>query len=742
MLRNLFGKKKHEQAAARDNKSDQTSTQLPTEGILVGPIQSFEEDKLNMAGPALALAKLLAEVEPPFTVGLRGDWGSGKSSMLQMVKSLFDASHGTDNASQGPDKAKWQRARRFRDTYANSIKVIEFNPWANSELFRGSDLSKLLLERFIEELEVAGMITEALSQEILPVIGQQALDIVAHALITRLTSDDGRTADKVLGNDPEHDKVIYSDDLRNRLEMALQNSENETKILFLIDDLDRLPPDEAVKILDVITSLLKMPKCLFLIAVDQDVIANAVKEKLTDKAARNYFEKVFNVSIRISNTLSNRQLSELVAKPLGTGEQNQTIPKLVQAVVELCAFRNPRTLKRLMWLAHYRQIENAEARLFIGTIDNPKSAGSPKKDEPENEKVTAIDELCAALGAVEDAYGTFHSLVFPAIPHNSGQESSSETNDHAALINAALRVAALRSTADLRSAALKAADLGEAAKEMAQKKVEDEATNEINYFLEQYPLDATKDDINAKAQKIISSLVKPHPIPPGIDEHEQEEVFAQTRANLTTYFRDITDKLLPPPVLDDIVSNPQASSEHKADDIYASRRSSGWMATYMATNLWQYRRAIGGHYSLPQQIYRYMSRDWDFASIYIDTYSGFLKHHIDSFVIYVGARAMEIYFKAPDTEQTKDFKKNILDSNDLQEQIKLAEEEGIHGHPESTPSLISFNEKRAPHDDASILLFRFAYEKRLEDNEEFEKCYDRLTEMATTVLQACIEEFE
>lgn len=721
MLRNLFGKKKHEQSAARDNKSDQTSTQLPTEGILVGPIQSFEEDKLNMAGPALALAKLLAEVEPPFTVGLRGDWGSGKSSMLQMVKSLFDASHGTDNASQGPDKDKWQRARRFRDKYANSIKVIEFNPWANSELFKGSDLSKLLLERFIEELKVAGMITEALSQKILPVIRRQALEIGAATLITRLTSDDGRTADKVLGNDPKHDKVIYSDHLRNRLEMALQNSENETKILFLIDDLDRLPPDKAVKILDVITSLLKMPKCLFLIAVDQDVIASAVKEKLTDKAARNYFEKVFNVSIRISNTLSNRQLSELVAKPLGTGEQNQTIPKLVQAVVELCAFRNPRTLKRLMWLAHYRQIENAEARLFIGTIDNPDSAGSSKKDERENEKVTAIDELCAALGAVEDAYGTFHSLVFPAIPHNSGHEPSPETNDQAALINAALRVAA---------------------KDMIQKNI-DGATDEIDYFLEQYQLTDKREEINKKAADIQSSVTAPEPTPPGIDAHEQKEVFTQTGDALISYFRDITDKLLPPPpVSDDIVSNPQAISEHKADDIYASRRSSGWLATYMATNLWQYRRAIGGHYSLPQQIYRYMSRDWDFASIYIDTYSGFLKYHIDSFVIYVGARAMEIYFKPRGTEQTNDFKQNISERKDLKEQIKLAKEEGIHGDTESTPGLISFNEKQAPHDDASILLFRFAYKNRLEDNEEFEKCYDRLTEMATTVLQACIGEFE
>ena len=61
-----------------------------TDFLKMGAIDGIDDDQLNMKGSALAIAQLIVEVEPPFTIGLRGDWGSGKSSMIRMVQSLFD----------------------------------------------------------------------------------------------------------------------------------------------------------------------------------------------------------------------------------------------------------------------------------------------------------------------------------------------------------------------------------------------------------------------------------------------------------------------------------------------------------------------------------------------------------------------------------------------------------------------------------------------------------------------------
>lgn len=670
-------------------------------GITVGPIQRFEDDELNMAGPALALAKLLAEVEPPFTVGLRGDWGSGKSSIIQMIKSLFEESNG-----ERPTPAS-----KFREKHAETVHIVEFNPWANSELIRTTDLSHLLIERFIRELHERGMILTDLKDDPAEKILEMVVQIGLAAVLTRIVGDDGGTA-KDLEKDkhsPEEKNAVYSDTLRTELFDALENSDNQSKILFLIDDLDRLPPQEAVKILDVITSLLKMPRCLFLIAVDQDVIEDAVTEKLSKKAAQSYFDKVFNVSIRISNTLTHRNLSRLVAKPLGTNSGNSRhIPKMVQKVIEQCAFRNPRTLKRLMWLAHYRQIENAEARIFLDNKDKERSV--------DPAQVAPIDELCAALGAVEDAYPDFHRLVFPAIPQEGDNQTDLTVNAGALFIHAALRFAANDLT-----------DISE-------------DDDEEGYFLEKYKLADKKDKIEAKAVEIKDSLEKPAFTPAGIDEQEREAVFSQARVDMIRHFRDITDKLLTS--LPGKMENSALSAlGHSPDEVYASRRSSGWMATYMASSLYEYRRSFGARYSLAQQIYRYMSRDWDFAAIYIDSYGGFLKSYINSFVIYVGAAAIEIYFKAADGETSLNYVESTA-SSPFEGLLERQGEHQISGKREYAPGFISLSKKQAPIVEDAALVFRFAFDEPLKSNEDFEHQYDYLTDIVTDILTVCVSEIE
>lgn len=43
------------------------------------------EDPLGFAPSAATIAKLARSTEPPLTMGLYGDWGSGKTSLLGLV---------------------------------------------------------------------------------------------------------------------------------------------------------------------------------------------------------------------------------------------------------------------------------------------------------------------------------------------------------------------------------------------------------------------------------------------------------------------------------------------------------------------------------------------------------------------------------------------------------------------------------------------------------------------------------
>lgn len=83
------------------------------------PIAKLEEDELNRGSFAESLAKTLVQYSFPssLTIGLYGEWGSGKTSLLNMV---------FENVEQIDD----------------GVVVLRFNPWLCSD-------SKQLVTQFL-----------------------------------------------------------------------------------------------------------------------------------------------------------------------------------------------------------------------------------------------------------------------------------------------------------------------------------------------------------------------------------------------------------------------------------------------------------------------------------------------------------------------------------------------------------------------------------------------------------------
>lgn len=55
-------------------------------GVVDAPIRLGDDDALGLRRYASALAKFIVECDTPMTVGIQGDWGAGKTSLMNLIE--------------------------------------------------------------------------------------------------------------------------------------------------------------------------------------------------------------------------------------------------------------------------------------------------------------------------------------------------------------------------------------------------------------------------------------------------------------------------------------------------------------------------------------------------------------------------------------------------------------------------------------------------------------------------------
>ena len=139
-----------------------------------------------------------------------------------------------------------------------------------------------------------------------------------------------------------------------RLGITTENRDSEEyknkRVIFFVDDLDRLSPDKAIEVLEVLKLFLDCKHCVFLLAIDYDVVVNGVKIKyknsLSEEKGKEFFEKMIQVVYTLPNYLSH---TETYVKEIL--EQNKLSPLLAAEFAGLLKNGrkdNPRSIKRLI----------------------------------------------------------------------------------------------------------------------------------------------------------------------------------------------------------------------------------------------------------------------------------------------------------------------------------------------------------------------------------------------------------
>lgn len=282
------------------------------------------QDLLNFKVVADTAAQLIKGGNgQPVSIGVSGSWGTGKSSLVQMIgESLKSLDGGKSyifinfNAwlYQGYDDARMALLQNVADKILEESEARKTCVDKATEFFKR--INWLRTVKFFAPL-AAGIITGAATA------GPLGSFIGA---VGSLFSQSGMPNQEELNKLKESYKQIAPDFqklLNGKEEKSIPKEIAALRLLFqellekleltmivLVDDLDRCLPNTAIATLEAMRLLLFIPQTAFIIAADEQMIRNAVRAHfgnmdLSNELVTSYFDKLIQIPLRVPRLGSN-----------------------------------------------------------------------------------------------------------------------------------------------------------------------------------------------------------------------------------------------------------------------------------------------------------------------------------------------------------------------------------------------------------------------------------------------------
>jgi predicted KAP-like P-loop ATPase len=260
------------------------------------PITKQKDDKLGRASFAKALAKAVLDFdgEDSFVVGIHGKWGTGKSSVLNLLVE---------------ELAVLSAAR------VQSVDVLPFNPW------NFSDQNQLVLQflrqftahlRKLESSGTAGLKTLLENLDQYATALAPPLDAIPVLKHLNLFAAGIRIATKTIAGGKDVDSLFAT--------VSRQLRDMKRKTVVIIDDIDRLTAAEIRQVFQLVKLSARFPYVVYVLAFDRDAVANALSG-LGVTSGEEYLEKIVQVSFDlppISEQTMTLMISEAIEKIVAT----------------------------------------------------------------------------------------------------------------------------------------------------------------------------------------------------------------------------------------------------------------------------------------------------------------------------------------------------------------------------------------------------------------------------------------
>ena len=341
------------------------------------PRKKNEADLFGIQKYQNALVEFVNHSHTPLTIALQGEWGSGKTSLMNLLDDEL--------CDKGTFYRVWINSWQYslmRTPEEAILKIVEGMIEQILKTLSDNDGKNKTVENvksIFKKISFAG--GKFLAKQIADKAGLNPDGVDA------LFDGEGAEGAEISRMKKEIEKLIAEI-------IETSKDKNKSGFIFFIDDLDRIDPPVAVQILELLKNIFDLDKCIFVLAIDYDVVIKGLEPKFgkltpqNEREFRSFFDKIIQMpfSMPVASYTIDVYLIDALKNIGFITEEESTQDKNKETLTELASLsvgQNPRALKRLT------------NTLSLITIIN--KYGDEQQNEIDNEKLIGFAMVCLQI---------------------------------------------------------------------------------------------------------------------------------------------------------------------------------------------------------------------------------------------------------------------------------------------------------------------------------------------------------
>ena len=305
-------------------------------GIVDEALPQGEKDVLKISSYKDALVDFIKRTDTPMTIGVQGEWGSGKTSLLNQIWADLESSNKDDDS-------------------VDDFKQIWINSWEHSLLCSPEECLMKIINEIISEL-LDSDTDKKRSDKIRSGVNNIMKGALRIGSSIAVGSAGVQAVDEIFSEGSNSIKELR-EQLQNLVsEIKTLETNRFGKIIIYVDDLDRIEPKDAVSILELLKNIFNIQDCVFVLAIDYQVVVKGLVGKFgkptpeNDWEFRAFFDKI--IQLPFSMPMGNYDIASYVLGLLDKinfySGKDELDEELINKFVTKSIGGNPRSIKRLV----------------------------------------------------------------------------------------------------------------------------------------------------------------------------------------------------------------------------------------------------------------------------------------------------------------------------------------------------------------------------------------------------------